>query len=186
MISSPKYQMKKTKPDEPKASPSTKAKAKPIPKPKPVPKPSTTARNEVIAQAVTKLQTIGERDTYHISPERLEWALDRLACGDQMVNVCRELQVSRACLWIKARADADFNVKLRDAVATGSRALRDIGLDAVMGGEMSTGSIERDKLIWNALTWIMARESRNDYGDRIQVDQRTIVMNVVAKDETDW
>jgi hypothetical protein len=120
-----------------------------------------------------------------LSSEQWDNALERMASGDTMKNICDAFKVSRSTLLQRASRDPDFERDLRMAMEMGQYARVENGYDAVKGGECSTGSIERDKLVAQYTQWMAARLSRKQFGDRSIIEAQSI--NITLKpDQTDW
>jgi hypothetical protein len=117
--------------------------------------------------------------------EAVEAALDRLANGDTMKNVTADLGVTRNALLKRATVDEDFSIQLRAAMEIGTFAMLENAFDAISGGECSTGDVRRDAEIANFAKWYASRMARNHFGDRVQVDQRQVVVTI-TKDDADW
>lgn len=120
-----------------------------------------------------------------IPPEAVEDALDRLANGDTMKNVTADLGVTRNALLKRASVDEQFASQLRTAMEIGVFAMLENAFDAISGGECSTGDVRRDAEIAGFAKWYAARMSRNHFGDRVQVDQRQVIVNITS-DDADW
>jgi len=121
-----------------------------------------------------------------ITDEMREEALIMLANGNPMDRVTEHFGVSRCALLLNGHNNAEFGLRLRDAMAMGTVEIVNATFrvaDAEPG--YSTGSIERDKLkIDNA--WRYAKTIGNRiFGDRLQVDQRSITITI-QNDDSDW
>lgn len=115
----------------------------------------------------------------HLTKPQLEYALDRLAAGDTMAQVCDDLQISRATLWLRGRRNSDFARLLLEARAIGAHAMRDHARKVVMGEEgFSTGSIERDKLVWDYYKTLMKADNRDAYGDKPTISANSIIVQL--------
>lgn len=121
-----------------------------------------------------------------ITDEMREEALIMIANGNPMDRVCEHFGLDRASLLINGNKNPDFGARLKEAMAMGTVEIINATFrvaDAEPG--YTTGSIERDKLkIDNA--WRYAKTIGNRiFGDRLQVDQRSITINV-QRDDVDW
>lgn len=146
-------------------------------------KDSNKALQEVIDNAM-QVDAKDKRLT-KLSEQEYDWALEQLAAGNSMRNVCSHLGVSRSALLVRASYDPDFDRLLRLSMEIGAHNMVETALDAVWGGESSTGSIERDKLVAQFTQWYAARRSRKDYGDRALIDAQSISITLKQSD-SDW
>lgn len=145
---------------------------------------NNNALSEVIDNAMSKDVKTG-RFISKVADAEWEWAIERLAAGDSMRNVCAHLQVTRYALMQKAIKDTKFKAMLDAAIDYGGHAMVDNALDAAWGGDCSTGSIERDKLVVQMVQWYAARRSRKAFGDRQEIDVRTVQITL-DKDDVNW
>lgn len=113
-----------------------------------------------------------------ISEEDIEHALDRLANGDMMRNVTRDLGVTRSALLKRANVDDEFGKTLRLAMEIGTFAMLENAYDTISGGELSTGDVQRDREIARFAQWYASRIGRRHFGERLQIDQGRVVINL--------
>ena len=122
-----------------------------------------------------------------MSDETAENALEMIARGEMMLKITEKLRLTRGALASRAAASPNFARRLHEARATGAWSIAEYGSLAAMGEEgFTTGSIERDKLVSNNC-WKWARHlNQKVFGDKVQVDQRTVQVNISKEDADDW
>ena len=108
---------------------------------------------------------------YKATPELTDKVLSRLASGENLIDICNDKKMP--CLrtvqnW--KRADPDFreafNLALHDNVDTLVAIMENIA----SGGSMSTGNVERDKLLITVIKWRAAKLHPDQYGDRMDLN----------------
>ncbi|MDH7971066.1 hypothetical protein QH494_02635 [Sphingomonas sp. AR_OL41] len=127
-------------------------------------------------------RAITKGDGYKVSAAQYDWALERIASGDTIKNVTTHLKISRASLLKRASVDEDFAKAFNAALAIGVWARLENAEDRLENG---TGSVARDKALMDHAHWMATRLASRVFGDKIQVDQRSITINV-DKDAADW
>lgn len=141
--------------------------------------------NEAICGMVDKIQEEDRQIVKHaggkVTEQQYQDALQRLADGDTMRNVTQELGLSRSALLVRAYDHEDFGRMLATAMEIGQLAQLENAVDGLRGGEMSTGSIERDKAVADFAKWMASRVARRLFGDKLQIDQRQL--QIVIRDD---
>lgn len=143
--------------------------------------------NEVVGEAVANAMAKDAKGKFlaKLTEENAAWALEQLAAGDTMRNVCAKLNISRTALLNRAARDTEFERDLRLAMEIGAFNLIETAMEAVWGGEASTGSIERDKLVAQFAQWYAARINRKQFGDRAMIEANNIAIHLNQGD-TQW
>lgn len=121
-----------------------------------------------------------------VTDEMREEALTLLANGMPMDRVTDHFGVDRCALLVNGIKNPDFDQRLKIAMALGTVDIVN-ATSRIAAGEpgFSSGSIERDKLMVDN-AWRYAKTIGNRiFGDKLQVDQRTITITV-NRDDTDW
>ena len=118
------------------------------------------ATNAIIGQIVN---TVMERDARgrllpKVSDAQTDHAIERIAAGDSQKNVTAQLGVARSHLLERAHRDPDFKERLRTAQEMGAYAIVENTLNIASDGDLSSGSIERDKLMCD-VAWRWGRPS---------------------------
>ena len=116
-----------------------------------------------------------------------DWSdvLDRIANGEIPSSVMRSFGVKPHALNANEKVDLEFSKRLSQAYSTAYFNFMVDGREVARGNEgYSSGNIERDKLIIDT-DWKMAKALVPRLVDKQQIDQRTIVINVV-KDDAEW
>lgn len=124
--------------------------------------------------------------TRPITPEIEQEALQMLADGRSMSEVTAHFGLSRAALLVYGNRNPDFNEQIMRAMSLGTVSIINDAMMTAKGEPgYTTGSIERDKLVAD-MAWRYAKTIGNRiFGDKLQVDQRQIVINYDRTDE-DW
>lgn len=144
------------------------------------------------ASAVAQIALRKDQELQHrgkdkpITEEMRNDALTMLANGMPMDRVCEHFGVDRCALMVHGHRDEEYGAKLKDALTIGTFDMVNNTFRILDGEEgYTTGSIERDKARADNI-WRYAKTIGNRlFGDRLQVDQRSITINV-QKDDVDW
>lgn len=115
----------------------------------------------------------------HLRPEDVEKALLMISQGQMMRTVTEILGVTAAALHRRAAYDSDLAKRLNEAKAAGAWAWAEHGTLAAMGVEgFSKGSVARDRLIYEATQKWAKTLNQQVFGDKVQVDTRSISITV--------
>lgn len=144
------------------------------------------------AQAIAAISLRKDRELAHrgkdkpITQAMRDEALTMLANGMPMDRVTDHFGVDRCALFVHGVRNEDFKAQLTDALALGTFDMVNNTFRILSGEEgYTTGSIERDKALADNI-WKYAKTIGNRmFGDKLQVDQRTISITV-RSDDTDW
>lgn len=120
------------------------------------------------------------------TPEMIDEILERLANGQTLTTITSDPHMpAHSTFWYWCDADADLASKVKAAQAVGQRVLADARLDIAAGGLFSTGDARRDEMLVKAINANIAQRNRSEFGEKVQVDQRQVIVNI-TKDDADW
>lgn len=121
-----------------------------------------------------------------LSEQDWEDILDRLEAGELEANIARAYSVSRAAIHAHRRHNPAFAERYFQAIQQRYVNLAQ-DISAVTRGVegYSTGDVRRDELIAKYDLELAKRFAPQVLGDRLQVDQRTITINI-DRDDTEW
>lgn len=117
--------------------------------------------------------------------------LDRIAAGETDAQVMKDYGVERATIIAKRHRDPAFAERYYGAVAEAFVTLAQDIRQVTRGVEgYSTGDVRRDELVAKYDLELAKRFANKILGDKVQVDQRSISINIDRNDPngdlTDW
>lgn len=118
-----------------------------------------------------------------VTNEEYKQALMDIATGHTMAKVTAELGIGRAALLIRAIEDAEFAAMLKNAQRLGAYSQLEMAENALWAGDLSTGDTARDKAIAEHLRWKASRILRDQFGDKLEIEQKTFSIIVQATDQ---
>lgn len=133
----------------------------------------------------TRLRDQGGRLLPKLSPDQIEWALERIGSGDAMRNICEDLSITPASLYSRAYQDPAFAERFRTAIEIGQHARLDRAERMILGEDgYTTGSIERDKAYLDFAKWMASKLNRGAFGERSPLAGSNIIIQL--PDSTDF
>lgn len=122
-----------------------------------------------------------------LTPERQNEALERIAAGESVLTVCESFGLSRGALHRLARYDSAFARELELAMSLGVYTSIDIAERRLAGEEgFTTGDVYRDAKCADFARWKAAKFNRKVFGDKLEVESKSLVINIVKDDLPDW
>jgi len=113
--------------------------------------------------------------------------LTRTACGDYPANIARHFGITSAAINHKRYNDAEFDRLYKEARLEAAWAWGDDNLAIAAGIEgYSSGDVRRDELLVRTRERWLSKVNPTDLGDKLQIDQRTISINIDRDDEAGW
>jgi hypothetical protein len=105
--------------------------------------------------------------------------VSRLMTGESLVMICRDPDMPSLRTVNRWQADdAQFKQAVQQGKALGTETLMDAAYTIAAGGPLSTGSVERDKLLISVIRWIA--EKRDPQNHRAMQ-----LINIVVRDDSD-
>ena len=142
---------------------------------------TTLATNDLVAESKALAKRGKDKP---ITEDDLDYALERLRAGDNMTVITDHLKLSAGAIWHVAYRDPEFHRRLSAALEIGQHTMVS-RLERIASGELSTGSIERDKLLCDVILKVAKAYNRRTFGDKVEVEQRSVVINIGDK-ESEW
>lgn len=114
-----------------------------------------------------RAQSVGRPLVYDRDQVKAE-IVTRLCCGESLAMICRGDESMPALSSINAwiAADKDFAEAVSNARQVGVETLVDACYSIAAGEDLSTGSIERDKLLCAVIKWIVAKRDPANTPDK--------------------
>lgn len=112
---------------------------------------------------------LATRPTEHwrkVTPEHKEVILYRCRAGDTVQTICNEMGISKGLVYSLAHFDEEFGRRMAEARIIGSYALRDAVLHIHEETDLSDA---RAKLKSDNYKWLLARENRQHYGEKLEL-----------------
>ena len=110
------------------------------------------------------------------TPEVVDEILDRIACGEALVNICQDDHLPGYSTFNRwQREDRDLLEQVDIAYEFHARTLDDIADNWLAGGPGSTGDFRRDEARVGHLRYRLGKLNRRRFGDRQQVDLNSTI-----------
>ena len=123
-------------------------------------------------------RAIVQRTGGKVSEEDYQDALLRLASGEQMKSVTERLGLSRNALLVRANRDEEFNRMLDIAHQMGAWARIENAERMLLDSDTSVGAVRKATAYADFVKWLAPRLHRERFGDKLQVDQRMVTINL--------
>lgn len=134
-----------------------------------------TLNADTVSTVVAAFNQTPAPSNRNVTDEHMETVLARVAAGQTVKAVCTELQISAALVRQRAYDHPEiWGVRLREARALGADQAFDEMLEVARDTSLETA---RARLIADVLEKHAKVHNRATYGDKVQVDQRQIVIN---------
>lgn len=115
-----------------------------------------------------------------MSDDDLRLALEMIAEGQLVANVCATFGLSRNYFSERACRDKDFGEQLRFAKAVSAEARLERIEEALWDSDLTD---QRAAAIAQHYRWLAGKLDRQTFGDKLEVEQRTLQI-VMQKDDT--
>lgn len=118
----------------------------------------------------------------HVAREDCEEEiLSRVAAGESLLEVCQDdhMPPYRTAMTWRQRY-ADFAQKLDEAYEWGQWAQVDAMHSIARGGAFSSGDVQRDRLLIDAMKWKASKINYRRFGDRVDVKVDTTGYTIAA------
>lgn len=111
--------------------------------------------------------------------EMIEEMVERLILGESMTSILVSPHMpAPRTIWGWCRDDPALDEEVKWATAMGQRLLKDVTTDIAAGGIFSTGDARRDELLIKVIEKNASQRNRREFGDRVQVDHKSVVVNL--------
>lgn len=121
-------------------------------------------------EALAKLDRLG-----------LEAIVDRVSGGETQTSICRDLGITYGVLVRWIAGDSERSARLREARITAAAAYADEAKDLIAKARTAFELAQARELGFH-LRWQASKANPRDFGDKLQVDQTTTVLNLSAEE----
>jgi hypothetical protein len=105
------------------------------------------------------------------TPEKVEEILDRIACGEALVNICQDPHLPGYSTFNRwQRDDPELLRQVDIAYEFHARTMDDLADGILAGGVGSTGDFKRDEARVAHLRYRLGKLNRRRFGDKVQVE----------------
>tara|TARA_R110002072_G_scaffold171055_1_gene324772 strand:+ start:536 stop:1087 length:552 start_codon:yes stop_codon:yes gene_type:complete len=143
-----------------------------------------SVRSSEASGEIVKASKRTRKQPYKRTEKLIDTLWSRLACGESMIDICRDPKMPARQTIMKWMAEDDeLEQMIDDAYKWKARYFGEAILDVAEGGSFSTGDIRRDELKVKALMWLAGKYNRKVFGDsqQIEVTDTRPVINLPAQ-----
>lgn len=140
---------------------------------------SWAKRNDALAadadRRIQTKNTIGQFQSY--SPEVWDEVIARASTGHLFKRITDDLNLSSGAIFARIYSDHDFAERLYTALEHGMLALGFETIDIADGGELSSGDVQRDRLMIETRKWLAERLNKR-FSNRPTIEAQQVVINL--------
>lgn len=133
----------------------------------------------LVADAERRIQTKNEYGRFEAvyPPEMWEDVIVRAASGQLFKRITDDLGLASTAILAKIYSDHDFAQRLYTALEHGMLALGFETIDIADGGELSSGDVQRDRLMIETRKWLAERLNKR-FSNRPTIEAQQVVINL--------